>query len=487
MDNLFTNLPRNISRVLPYKSGQLELLEHLFLQYVPLDAVTAHPKIICTPNDLRRNYSHIIEGKSPRELTWLAIQLCKPYFEFLTDGRDWSGLFVSGKENVSLPQRVIFDQYIFGETGKTMLLEEVSELLLISYFYHTAPTIGDVDEKFRSSFYDKLQSKTSKAKERYESVDNYKRQKSIFEKIFLLKNKKNIFTLECQNIYDVDFLASMLKNLRRSINPFVLNSADKIKARKMNIFAMLNQYCDMFDSNNEGEDVNTIISKNYNMYNQYILERLSAVNFLNSLIKVKEECGNDYTLNNAHLKRLGKFVMCPLLNYRAFVLESIAGFYRINPQLKNYLITEPMFNSELTMLVEKLTKCTLPIVDIAFRYLVGLQYNQRMRGRLQGRREFIETIRKEFNDELTGIATSKRMKFFHANKNGITPVKSGFSKTVNDQFFWHFYINFFEDVAKQRINYLSIKKAFSDLNKNKMISLYNYKEENVSGIITDRL
>lgn len=466
MRNLF--LPRKYSELLRYKPNQLDFLESLFFKYIPLDTKEYFQDIFLTPKLWRRKFEQLVIDKSPKELSIIAIKLCLAYFKFEIPDT---------KENIVA--KALFENYIYGKPGKEMLFQELSNLLLLSYHYYASPQIKEISFRSKQSLYEKIY---SIREERYNNISNYKRNKSTFMYLFLTNKENNRFSLENQKIYDLDFINSMTSSTTKSSNPFAMNKCHLEKTANINLSKMLEKYTEMLiDSNQDTDHVvsNDKILKHTTLYNHFILERLSCINFLNAYMKFTNNRQSDHI----HFKTIQEYAICPLLNFRAFIPSTIDIFYTDNPFYETITEFDYSLNHHLKQFLNQLTTCILPILDITFRYLISLQYHIKTTSdKTKSTYAFREHITTTFDKNLCDISATDLSRFFKTTNRKATATKCDFADFNNPQYPSSFYIDLFYKIASKYPKITTVKKALLSTHKEYINLILNYQEEFPLGI-----
>lgn len=467
MRNLF--FPRTYSEVLRYKPNQLDFLESLFFKYIPLDTKEYFQDMFLTPKLWRRKFEHLVIDKSPKELSTIAIQLCLPYFKF--EIPDTSG---------NMTTKFLFEKYIYGETSKEMLFQELSNLLLLSYHYYASPQIKEISFRSKQALYEKIY---FIREERYNNISNYKRSKSTFMDLFLTSAKNNKFSLENQKIYDLDFINSMTSSTAKSSNPFAINKCHLEKTANIKLSKMLEKYTKMLIDFNQDTDhiaSNDKILKHTTLYNHFILERLSCINFLNAYIKFTNNCKS----NHIYFKTIQEYAICPLLNFRAFIPSIIDRFYTHNPSYETTIEFDYSLNYHLKQFLKQLTTCILPILDITFRYLISLQYHIKTNDKTKSTDAFREHITTTFDKSLCDISAIDLSRFFKITNRKVTATKYNLADFNKTQFPSLFYIDLFDKIASKHPKITTVKKTLLSTHKEYINLILNYQEEHPLGIHT---
>lgn len=207
-----------------------------------------------------------------------------------------------------------------------------------------------------------------------ETADDIEDNRKIYDKICIFKKKSNnAFTEtffgknpEMISIYDIELFLSLINHPAKNRNPFI-NHEDKLTNLK--IF-----FKDLSAISLSGKKENTILhymNENVTLadlqklwtYNDYLLERITNMNFINSLYKFIDK--NRFDLN--HIQPLIQFIASPMLRTRLKLIE----FIQLNTMssIENYpewlIFIEKLFTHQIM--------CVLPISISVFYYLMMLR------------------------------------------------------------------------------------------------------------------
>lgn len=207
-----------------------------------------------------------------------------------------------------------------------------------------------------------------------ETADDIEDNRKIYDKICIFKRKSNnAFTEtffgknpEMISIYDIELFLSLINHPAKNRNPFI-NHEDKLTNLK--IF-----FKDLSAISLSGKKENTILhymNENVTLadlqklwtYNDYLLERITNMNFINSLYKFIDK--NRFDLN--HIQPLIQFIASPMLRTRLKLIE----FIQLNTisSIENYpewlIFIEKLFTHQIM--------CVLPISISVFYYLMMLR------------------------------------------------------------------------------------------------------------------
>lgn len=207
-----------------------------------------------------------------------------------------------------------------------------------------------------------------------ETADDIEDNRKIYDKICIFKRKSNnAFTEtffgknpEMISIYDIELFLSLINHPAKNRNPFI-NHEDKLTNLK-------NFFKDLSAISLSGKKENTILhymNENVTLadlqklwtYNDYLLERITNMNFINSLYKFIDK--NRFDLN--HIQPLIQFIASPMLRTRLKLIE----FIQLNTMssIENYpewlIFIEKLFTHQIM--------CVLPISISVFYYLMMLR------------------------------------------------------------------------------------------------------------------
>ena len=198
--------------------------------------------------------------------------------------------------------------------------------------------------------------------------------RKIYDKICIFKRKSNnAFTEtflgknpEMTSIYDIELFLSLINHPAKNRNPFI-NNEDKLTNLK--IF-----FKDLSAISLSGKKANTILhymNENVTLadlrklwtYNDYLLEKITNMNFINSLYKFIDK--NRFDLN--HIQPLIQFIASPMLRTRLKLIEYIQSNTMSSVQIY------PEWLIFMERLLAHQIMCVLPISISVFYYLMMLK------------------------------------------------------------------------------------------------------------------
>ena len=445
MRNIFSSMDFSYMQSDPHGITPLAYIENSLFKLVPLELMQLDLPYTCTLDEWRIAFKNAATEESPDQLARTALELGCYYRDFIGNNAahyKYEPLVQDNhhEENIAKIQRLLSE-------------DELLTNLLLSYYYYSSNIKTHSTDCFESHALDKFcKGKYDKTIDRLtKQKDAYRDQNPFFTYSFLrwTTTIKGTHPFYIDNPYDTGFILSMLISLRKSLNPFVLNKEDYGKNRKINLQSM-KEYYKAIPLTSSDNDVITDLLKNHarrhynhnyaSIYNQFLLERLSAMNFFAELNDQKLPIGSPlyYTLN--------RYILCPLLNFRIDVLK-------FNKELiKNNL--EVAYDIEwchtLTRILYQIINCTIPIYEMIFYYLMELRYNSK---NFSNKSALMES---DMRNCLTPIKSTSITPFYKKNATGIYLGKSQ-ANLSELAIPYDMYIRFF-----QATNYYSFDQIFSN-------------------------
>lgn len=367
MKNIFSLLPQEFLLRLPIDEERMMTAESIFQIYAPIDGGNFEISPLMSPQKWRARVQDVLANKSPQEIAVLAINAGRVYFEFPSAPTPYL-------------QNQILDQFLeMNNLKNSCVTNELTSFLVLSYFYRYShsnpPEVSDRHNR-DSSLTECFNILANKEDALYRRKDNFCRQASLFKEVFLSAPGKNSFDI--QTPYDLELLECMLSSLRKNCNPFVLSQREN--QINFDVKSILNRYERMdFPKDNSilriDEALKDTVYEDYPkasfpIYNQWLLERLTAVNFLCRYQALREHASPQSPLFSA----LESYVTCPLLDFRMRLLD----FHESRGTIFYDKQSMELWCHYLTLVLNQLLRCTLPVLDLTFHYFMALRYRQKI-------------------------------------------------------------------------------------------------------------
>ena len=427
------------------------IVERYLFKIIPLNLRSIGLSYACTLDEWRYVFKESTCNKSPNQLAELAISLGGFYRNF-PDNESGAA---------SNLQNLLSD-------------EELAANLMLSYYYQQATIIPHKDDCVESHALDNFSDKYNGKPDRlYRQKNAYLKKNAAFKYSFLrLKETRHgIFSFHIDNPYDAGFLLSMLTSLKKTINPFVLNREDTCR---LNLKGMMEYYKSIpFNESDKDNIYNLLKEKSPNartiynqkyayIYNQILLERLSAINFFTNYI------GKNFPEGSPLHHTLLEYALCPLLNFRLKVLELNAELFNNNHEIAY----DHNWCNHLMNTLTHLVKCVIPIYEMIFFYLMETRYNTTLN--LQKKSTKNSLIEIDMN-KTSPISFEFIKDFYKKNTNGLY-LGRNYSNIILDNFYLpsNLYIHFFQSVSHYNFDQMFSEPFINHLQKSSASSLTSY-------------
>ena len=388
--NIFSNLPLDTMIRFHVRKNLKSFLEdvELFMQrYIPLFIENEMNVAFPSPRELRKFLQSRVKDAKPAKIAELTTILCKNYLDFWNhlDKNHFSILADNLMTMVPTRRSLFLDMAEFfwdGIYNKKEIDEEIVQFLVLSHYYtHTHTTEDDaiLDKKEWSCIINNENPESgTMIKTIPDKIASFCEKDPLFPYAFLISNnqreKHGGEKFWLRTIIDMPVLTGILYSTAFSKNPFIINKRTISEARKLNMENFLKLFNGFFTSDpNEG----SIIFNNYKsevysskvafIFDQYILERLAGINFINCLYIIKRSS----ILPDQIINEMESFILSPLPNFRFLLLKAHEG------DVAKEFERHPEFISPWIIFLDKIMKfnvfCSLPIMDFVFHYLMALQ------------------------------------------------------------------------------------------------------------------
>lgn len=376
MQNIFSFIPN-------YYLQSNKDIEHIIYQLIPL---TNHYNPFVSLDSFKKslekdiihtinNNSNIIEG-----IANLTLMLCDKYL----------------RPNITLPRHrtCIDENFIIDHKTNdfyknffenTSYKIELKDLMVFSYFYTQtihAKHISEHDPDIIKFFADTYSSKSN-----LNDTDCSPDPRKLVDKIycfskannnnpilpvFFNSNKNDHCSTKFKSYLDIELLLGLVRSSSPRINPFI--SSKENKNSKININRFIKNLNFITINNNNPYSIlkyikETAISPSIlALYNDFFLERITNINFINSLYNLI----NDFPdLPKSFTKSLDNFVISPLINTRLELLNFVK--IRLN-NCKTEIERNPEILDDIAAILNNIflhqIYCSNPITILVFHYLM---------------------------------------------------------------------------------------------------------------------
>ncbi|WP_196595143.1 hypothetical protein [Pectinatus frisingensis] len=367
------------------------------------------------------------------------------------------------------PMLEIFNETIF-ETDKYK--NELKHLMIFSYYYTKnirSKYIHKNDEQLVKFVEESINTVSKKTQD---NKDYYFDPRKINDKFhYFLKRNNNQpllpfffestlvnkrWSTKFKSILDIEILLALIRSPSRKKNPFILigntdNNTDIHKFLQNLSFITLDK-----DSNASILKYftdNNITKTQLSLYNDFFLERITNLNFINALYQLKVDLP---FLPTSIILSLSNFTASPLIGTRLKIIKYTHEYFKDNnpsidiyPYMANYL--ESIFLHQIL--------CAVPITNLVFHYLMNTKFEK-------------EPMQNSFTEDYFKKAY-KDDKYFCLDGGAISPAMYKFSpkQTKNKE-----YMQFTHSIYKRFIlnaSYYStnnFEKALDDILHNDIVN-----------------
>lgn len=451
------------------------LIEQLIFKYIPLNiskSSTFNYRELHTINEFKSYMKSCVNNATTIEdIAVLALEMCQPYIKY-----DMKPPLITDTFNsLDSIKSITFNQILQDFTSFTQdtLNSDLKDFLFFSYFYSSSfmkadincidkVQINDVSKNSPRDFSDHLGRFYNAAPTFLHTFFHFIKEpsKKNPEESSEESPKKKFLLL--RSSYDVELLTKIIKSPNYKNNPFVDSSNEK-SSTKTNLLHFLKNCSGLTLDSTLSDLSNTILSKTKNketlssyavpLYNQFFLERLSNINFINKLHSFYKQ--NASLQPDTFLFSLDLFSLSPLLNYRLKIIEfHHEKFY----DYKNQWTTIQDWNTFLLSLLRQQVTCTIPILDLIFHYLMALYKNKNNEPNiLQERDRYFENIVKKNNFE---FYKNDKIIILKKALATVSPTRSHFPMDILDSNYINLVDKIYSKFFKQ-ISYLDVNSLFS--------------------------
>lgn len=379
-------------------------LERYIYSSIPMDIQKEDDKkeissFFMTKGEFIRSLRKLVLSKSSLyEIAILSITLIKSYIDFKDnyfEMNNWNSERILEYQNIKKYLKKVNNIMNFNDDTYK---KDLCNLMILSYFY----TTGTIDV-YKNKLDDYLESlnnnKVKTGSRLYTNVIyNYtSRNQNKDKKRYLLPTYFNE-DFKINNIFDIEIILSLLKHPTKKKNPFYHEEITELdiifdtNTDIMNFFKVLkdislnndhkNQHIlELFNILKDNRFKEPLLKDDYfkepllkndlfiekpemiYVYNQFILERILNINFINKLFKLKNK------VKMTLIDNLKDLIVCPLLNTRMKLLSMIME----DDKLLSYLndnFREHYFERNIQNLIEHQNKCVIPLAITIFHYLM---------------------------------------------------------------------------------------------------------------------
>ena len=387
MENLFSSISSGAKIELLNNEHKRRALAMYLFRFAPLNTeFTQDKQSEETPEDLINSIKEMTTKKSISELIELVLQLGAPYWKFECS-RSFEEMWAY------LNKRIVCDPP--PELGQA-LRDDLKMWLSLSLFYSSV--FLDNSHIKKGELNTICPSKSNK-RTFYQYLNNFKKRSPIFLEAFY--NGENIDTT---NFLDLEIISKIVSSVDYFKNSFLLSAErpNNLPKNPLRLFADLTlnpEAPSEFLSNLLSYGENPVTRKfNYQIcaiYNQFLLERISCMNFLSVFANCYLENEPNlfkYTGTNLfRLKWLIDMVSSPLLNFR---LAFLKYFARSNPTFES---DENIVAIHLSRFIDYHLRCTIPLLDLLIHFVIGIRLSKQSKA---DRLHFLEKERIQYFDKM---------------------------------------------------------------------------------------
>ncbi|WP_196592152.1 hypothetical protein [Pectinatus frisingensis] len=321
--------------------------------------------------------------KNVDDIAELTLEFCSPYLSH--------NLTQASAIEHALGSTNLLIQPALGELNKTIFYndkykDELKRIMILSYGYtknikttsihknteQLANFIGEVINTSKQNVKDYIYD-TRKASDMFHCFFKSNNHKPILPCFFESTSVNKRCSTKFMSILDIEILLALIRSPSNKKNPFVLtesadNSTDIYKFLQNLSFITLNE--NSKSSILEYIEDSNITTTKLSIYNDFFLERITNLNFINALYKLKV----DFPLLPEYIfLALSNFTASPVIGTRLEIIKYAYEYFKnttpsidIYPYIANYL--ESIFLHQ--------TLCAVPITNLVFHYLMNTKFEK---------------------------------------------------------------------------------------------------------------
>lgn len=314
------------------------------------------------------------KNKSAYSIAEMAIALCSPYLKYESKQinneihhLDWETRLDLIEEYDKERKNILnlFYESIYKESYK----EELIHFIILSYHYNKSLMKLKKGEEVQRVYGEKKKTASSVSDKLVKFYKTERKNKSIILSPFINRSESN--NIDFYSHYDIEILLGLIESTNEAYNPFLHLS--NFEYSEVNINKFLSLFKNMH-LNKKDEIKNDFYSEEIFIYNQYLLERITNLNFINLLYELQ----NKYKEYNKDLNSLYQIAASPLLNFR---LDFLNAIYSILGKIRSSKIIyidgyKRIIYHESREILKHQLACVLPILNFTFYYLISLSQKE---------------------------------------------------------------------------------------------------------------
>lgn len=409
MKNLFSLTTDEIISVLAPKSEDAiaDLLQH----YIPLSLPAVFEQLGYKKGLIKR-IEDMGGDKDVMSLVDLTLRLCAPYLKYKI-----STDMMSRYSNYASPGGVFpFDQVTDFQNNfyqEENFFSELRSFMILSYVYTKSKRAGYIAKHSFAQILNlrnpvntstrKPPKKVKKIKSRTETETINRRLYDKLSNLYAFPGKKHKDKIKPSSFflptileytkeklrfsswYDGEIMLGLINSLEKKKNPFIVlvndapnnQSSGPLSLQPTNMLLFLKAFRHISLNNASPMNTKTCLSSEYIQkaaitdpkiftYNQFFLERVGCLNYINALYDLQTAT----PLLKSIPTPLIELINCPLLRFRLSLIDYYKRSYTTHFLHSPYDL--PEWDKYLTNVIRHLVLCTLPILDLVFHYLAHL-------------------------------------------------------------------------------------------------------------------
>lgn len=376
-------------------------IENLIYNMIPLRELE-NP--VCTLDDFKTKCKNLIkENTSIEDTADLTIDLCYNYLFPRIPKLSKEDTMIAPAFNTGelYPPLKNFNNIIFQEY-KNCYKNDLKNLMVLSYFYTQNKASGYIAKENNDLidfFINEVSSKKDSTNESdlkpivnkfyYFSRENNKQ--PILPFFFETTNGSERQSTKFISDLDIEILLGLIHSPNKKKNPFItganidepLNIYSLLKHLKFITISSQSTHSILHYKHNENLSVSLLA-----VYNNFFLERITNLNFINALYSFKVNAPIEYQYFPFELIN---FAASPLINTRLIILKAIKEIlnnHSYSMQEYNY------FSTYLKTIFLHQILCVIPITQLVFYYLMSLKTNNQF-----ANKDLLEDLQKYFFNE----------------------------------------------------------------------------------------
>ena len=416
MHNIFTTLPVDVTAAMHQTCGSKKIqqsfraIESFIFRYVPLSHSVVETSSLLSFSALNKVFKSLLKERIhvssdatddyALQIADLVLDLCEEYLAMPESSTffPYNQRYTPSASMNAVCQKSI--EWMTNLQRNLLNRKDLKRFLVLSYYYIETHEVTDADavkKKDWQEWVDLIFNDTNAKQSSVEDMlKNFKNKHPLILSAFLMPLDKVALEtrrmsqpedrtrnpIHARSILDLPVLTSMIRTTRQSNNPCVINETDTRERLNLDTFLKNTSFAihsSFVEKNNTIQDF-FHSQKGYSNYtpavayifDQFLLERLTGINFINSLYQQSMKIPDSIT------KIFARFISSPLCSSRMKMLDyqtELLGNSEFNEFISHEWYEE-LWGRYLEMLLEYHLNCTLPVLDLMYHYMMGLAFEK---------------------------------------------------------------------------------------------------------------